>query len=85
MKIFKTQNYVMFEETDINVNEPQFISNLQNELIDVVKRTVDLFRNKPDLLTQQTNRYTGNTKKLDFYMVYNKKTKKFYLGSSKEF
>jgi len=57
----------------------------QNELIDVVKRTVDLFVNQPNLFTQQTNRYTGNTKKLGFYMVYNKKTKKFYLGSFQEF
>lgn len=85
MKTLKTKNYRIFEHKIINVNEPQFVSNLQNELIDVVKRTVGLFINKPDLFTQQTNRYTGNTNKLGFYMIYNKKTNKFYLGSSQEF
>lgn len=85
MKTIKTQYYVIYEETNVNVNESQFISNLQNKLMDVVKLTVDLFRNQPDILTQQTNRYTRNTNKLGFYMVYNKRTRKFYLGSSKEF
>nr|AOH77123.1 putative GIY-YIG homing endonuclease [Dunaliella salina] len=85
MKTLLTKPYVIFKEKRVDVKEPNFISNLQNKLIDLILELLDLFQNKPEIFTQRNNRLTGNTNKLGFYMIYNKKTKKFYLGNYIEF
>ena len=67
------------------MNQLDFIANLQRNWIAIITKTLVLFEKNPEILTQQTSRFSGNSKKLGFYMVYNKKTKKFYLGSSIDF
>ena len=85
MKTLLTQPYIIYKDKTIDVKEPNLISNLQNKLIDLILEMLGLFQDKPEILTQETNRFTGNTNKLGFYMIYNKKTKRFYLGNSIEF
>lgn len=85
IKTILAKPYKIYKGRTIDVIKPNCISNLQNELIDLIVEMLDLFENKPDILTQNTNRLTGNTNKLGFYIIYNKKTKKFNLGSSIEF
>lgn len=85
VKTLITKPYKIYKERTIDVIKPNCISSLQNELIDLIVEMLGLFENKPEILTQKTNRLTGNTNKLGFYMIYNKKTKKFYLGNSIEF
>jgi len=85
LKTILAKPYKIYKGRTLDVIKPNCISDLQNELIDLIVEMLDLFSNKPDILTQKKNRSTGNTNKLGFYIIYNKKTKKFHLGSSIEF
>jgi len=85
MKTIKTLHYKKVENEIVNLKDPNVISQLQSDLINSVYQTLKLFSEEPHLLTEQKNRLTGNKNNLGFYMIYNKKLNKFYLGSSIEF
>lgn len=63
MKTLLTQPYIIYKDKTIDVKEPNLIYNLQNKLIDLILEMLGLFQDKPEILTQETNRFTGNTNK----------------------
>jgi hypothetical protein len=44
MKTLLTKPYIIYKEGTIDVKEPNFISSLQNKLIDLILEMLDLFQ-----------------------------------------